>query len=265
MRFVFLLYMVIVAVFGVTSVVKAGTESFEGVDYRILRLTQPNQLEVFWKNEAGTAYATFPKLEAALNAKGRQLTFAMNGGIYEGDLTPTGLHIENGKVLNRLDTKPRPKMPKGQPVPNFWLTPNGVFYVTKAGKAGVMETEQFRLLVVNKKLAISDIKLAVQSGPLLLKDGTMHPDFRAGSPNKLLRNAVGVNEQGHVIMISTVRTGTGRINFETTTRLFRKLGCKNALFLDGDINQFYLRGEDIKVPKTSSFAAILAITEPLEK
>lgn len=259
-----IIYLVILFGSLFACITQAGTETFEGVDYRILRLKNPDQLEVFWKNDQGQPYTTFLKLEAALHQRGRQLAFAMNGGIYEGDLSPTGLHIENGKVLKRLDTKPRPKMPKGQAVPNFWLTPNGIFYVTNSGKSGVMETEQFRLLVVNKKLAISDIKLAVQSGPLLLNNGKMHPDFRAGSPNKLLRNAVGVNDEGHVIMISTVRTGTGRINFETTTRLFRKLGCKNALFLDGDINQFYLRSEDAEIPKTSSFAAILAITEEVE-
>jgi uncharacterized protein YigE (DUF2233 family) len=48
--------------------------------------------------------------------------FAMNGGMYKPDNSPQGLYIENREVAASLDTT------TGNG--NFYLKPNGIFYIT---------------------------------------------------------------------------------------------------------------------------------------
>ncbi|NOX99347.1 MAG: hypothetical protein GXP30_06405 [Verrucomicrobia bacterium] len=88
------------------------------------------------------------------------------------------------------------------------------------------------------------------------------------SLNLLLRNGVGVDEKGRIVFACSDRSELGkfgRINLYGFAMLFKKLGCENALFLDGDISEIYVRGETGQLPKTSAFAAMFGITEKFEK
>ena len=101
---------------------------FEGNGYAVCSF-DPAQtsLELHWRNGEGVPHRTFSALSDALAEEGAQLTFAINGGMFQTDFTPVGLHIEGGvelRPLNRYDA------PSGmRPVPNFYKKPNGVFYV----------------------------------------------------------------------------------------------------------------------------------------
>jgi len=144
----------------------------------------------------------------------------MNGGMYERDLSPVGLYVENGRVLSEVDTK----TVKGRPsqVPNFYKKPNGVFFWGKGG-AGVLETGQF---LARKPRAA----FATQSGPMLVVDGVIHPAFIAKSTDLKPRNGVGVGPDGKVYLVMT----RGSVSFYDFARAFRDgLGVQNALFLDG--------------------------------
>ncbi|MCF6313580.1 MAG: hypothetical protein L3J39_14130 [Verrucomicrobiales bacterium] len=57
----------------------------------------------------------------------------------------------------------------------------------------------------------------------------------------------------------------GRINLYGFAMLFKKLGCENALFLDGDISEIFIKGETGDLQRTSAFAAMFAVTEDLGK
>ncbi len=57
----------------------------------------------------------------------------MNAGMYHEDLSPVGLYVEEGREQAILQT--------GGGEGNFFLKPNGVFFVTRAGKSGVLATE----------------------------------------------------------------------------------------------------------------------------
>ncbi len=57
----------------------------------------------------------------------------MNGGMFEADNTPKGLYIENSRILKPLDTS--------QGSGNFYLQPNGVFYITQNNQLGIAETK----------------------------------------------------------------------------------------------------------------------------
>ena len=47
----------------------------------------------------------FGSRKNSLSAKGKTLTFAMNGGMYKPDDSPQGLFIEAGELRTVLDTK----------------------------------------------------------------------------------------------------------------------------------------------------------------
>jgi uncharacterized protein YigE (DUF2233 family) len=151
---------------------------------------------------------------------GGVLIFAMNAGMFRPDFTPVGLHVEDGQALRPATTADAP--PGARPLPNFYRKPNGVFYVGDRG-AGVTTTERF----LDDRSAIT---YATQSGPMLVIDGALHPDFIRGSTDRTRRTGVGVS--GSAIVHFAISEGP--VNFHDFARFFRdRLGCRNALFLDG--------------------------------
>jgi uncharacterized protein YigE (DUF2233 family) len=197
------------------------SESFKGADYTVCSFDlQKDDLRLFWKDSSGGPYKTFDALAVGLKVQGLTLAFAMNGGMYGDDFSPTGLHIEEGRELAPANTKSVPGT--GAAVPNFYKKPNGVFFVGE-GEAGVMATEAFLS-------AKPSARFATQSGPMLVVDGRIHPAFIEGSTDLKPRDGVGVSSPTEVHFAIT----EGRVNFYDFARFFRdRLGCRNALFFDG--------------------------------
>lgn len=203
----------------------------------------PSEFEVrlFWKDENGQPYRDFSTLEESLAEQGRRLRFATNAGIFSEDHTPGGLHIENGTELKSLNLRDG----KG----NFHMKPNGVFMLGTEG-AGVLESQEFQQ---NHPSAT----LATQSGPMLVIDGRLHPDFTEGSPNRYIRNGVGVDRDGHIFFAISNQ----RVNFFDFGSLFRdRLDCPDALYLDGSISEFYCPELD-RTPSGGDFCGILAVID----
>ena len=194
----------------------------QGVEYDLYRLDPGEEqgLRFYWKRPDGSPYASLQALRQELAARGERLTFAVNGGIYSRDLAPLGLYVEEGKTLVPLN--------RGRGGGNFFLKPNGVFYVTAQG-AGVVQVEDYR--------PTAPVRYAVQSGPMLVIDGTLHPRFIPGYESRYVRNGVGVDRAGRVVFAIS----DGETNFHDFGTLFRdRLDCPNALYLDGQISQMYL-------------------------
>jgi uncharacterized protein YigE (DUF2233 family) len=159
-------------------------------------------------------------LRQDLAAGGEELLFAVNGGIYARTLEPLGLYLEDGVRLEGLN--------RGRGGGNFFLKPNGVFYVGESG-AGVVETDRYP--------PPGQVRNAVQSGPMLVIDGALHPRFIPGYHSRHVRNGVGVDRRGRVVFAIS----RGLVNFHDFGTLFRdRLDCPNALYLDGKISQMYL-------------------------
>ena len=116
---------------------------------------QKQTLKLYWKGEDGVLFSSLGNLRKALLAKGKTLLFAMNGGMYKPDYSPQGLYIQEGKIMQVLDTL------EGEG--NFYKKPNGVFYTTTEGKGFVCKTEDFK--------SIALVNYATQSGPMLLTEG----------------------------------------------------------------------------------------------
>ena len=197
------------------------SETFEGAEYTVCSfdLTEVD-LRTFWKDADGGVYGTFSSLARDLDRQKLKLDFAMNGGMYREDFTPVGQYIENGKELKQANLADSPA--DVRPVPNFYKKPNGVFYIGDR-QAGVLETKRFLK-------ARAKAKFATQSGPMLVIDGKIHPAFKVGSTDLNQRNGVCASSPTEVHFAIS----EDDVNFHDFARFFRdKLGCKNALFLDG--------------------------------
>lgn len=201
-------------------------------------------IKLFWNDEKGVLLNNFDGLKAYLANKGETLVFATNAGMFKPDFSPVGLYIQEQKTIVNMDTS--------SGVGNFYLKPNGVFYVTTNQTAHVCETNRF--------VSGTRIKYATQSGPMLVIDGNIHPAFKQGSNNKNIRNGVGILPNGYVVFAMSKT----EINFHDFASYFKNMGCKNALYLDGFVSRTYLPEKNWIQPD-GRFGVMVGITKPLRK
>ncbi|TGE29947.1 hypothetical protein E5K02_03310 [Hymenobacter metallicola] len=199
-------------------------------------------LRLYWQDDRQQPLRSIANLRNWLEGQGQRLVFATNAGMYKANNVPQGLFIQNGRVLNPLDTT--------RGAGNFYLKPNGVFYTTSDGQAQVCSTEQFRYS--------RRIRYATQSGPLLLLHGRMHPAFRRGAANLNVRNGVGVLPNGQVVFAMSRQ----KVSLYEFADYFRRLGCRNALYLDGFVSRTYLPAKGW-VQTDGDFGVLVGVTEPM--
>jgi uncharacterized protein YigE (DUF2233 family) len=179
-----------------------------------------SQLRLFFADRDGRPYESFSTLSAALKSQGDVLAFAMNAGMFGPDFRPIGLYIEGGRQLSAANTRSGPG--------NFHMKPNGVFYFDST-TAGILETSRFLKSGLKPEYA-------TQSGPMLVIDGKLHPKIEASGTSAKIRNGVGVKD-GHTVVFAISEEPVTFYEFAT---LFRdRLGCPNALFLDGSVSSLY--------------------------
>lgn len=178
-------------------------------------------LSFYWKDANGKRYGSLGNLKNKLAEQNKHLVFAMNGGMYLKDGSPQGLFIENGAEKKRINLV---KEAYG----NFYLQPNGIFYITNSNEGVVCQTTSYP---GNK-----GVKFATQSGPMLVIDGKIHSKFTKGSKNVHIRNGVGVLPNGNLLFAMSKET----INLYDFASFFLERGCKNALYLDGFVSRTYL-------------------------
>ncbi len=204
--------------------------AFEGQNYRAVRLDlKREQLSLHWRDpQSGAPFGDIETLRRWGEAHGQRLVFAANAGIYDRAFAPLGLYVENGKTVVPLN------MAHGNPASgNFSLLPNGVFAIYPDGHAAVRTSSDFK---ADGKPA----QWATQSGPMLLIDGKLNEQFVDDSSSLKWRSGVCVRTPTEVVFA----VSEAPVNFHTFGRLFRdKLGCRDALYLDGSISQFYVDGE----------------------
>ncbi|WP_052161362.1 phosphodiester glycosidase family protein [Hoeflea sp. BAL378] len=186
----------------------------------ILCMVDPAAYEIrlAYRDGEGRPHGSVERAVAALAAAGRTPVLAMNAGMYHSDITPVGLYVEAGAELSALAT--------GGGFGNFFLKPNGVFFVGEDGSAGVMETEAYQ----RAGLAPA---FATQSGPMLVIDGAIHPRFLPDGTTRYIRNGIGVRADGTVVLAIT----RDPVSLGSFGRLFRDVAnCPNALFFDGAVS-----------------------------
>ena len=200
---------------------------FAGTDYRIVEIDlSRDTLELHWKDADGAPLASIERLREWGHGNGHELAFATNAGIYDSDYRPLGLHVEQGRVLRRLNTS-RGSARAG----NFAIQPNGVFYVDADGHAGVVPTADWSARAI-------DARIATQSGPMLVVDGAVNPNFQPQSDSLKWRSGVCASAPGQVVFA----VSGAPVNFHSFARLFRDvLGCRDALYLDGSLSRLWTK------------------------
>ena len=199
-----------------------------------------SDIRFYWKDDQGQLLRSIQNLKLFVEKQGKQLAFAMNGGMYKADNSPQGLFVQDNACLTPLDTL--------SGTGNFYLKPNGVFYLTVDGKAAICRTQDF--------LHSRQVKFATQSGPMLLIDGQMHPAFKQGSANLNIRNGVGILPDGKVIFAMSRQ----QVNFYDFAQFFKSMNCRNALYLDGFVSRTYLPEKAWK-QVDGNFGVIIGVTE----
>ena len=197
---------------------------FDGLSYTVCSAdARKDEIRLFLDGPSGEKFGQFAAVDGALQTEGKQLAFAMNGGMYHDDRRPVGHYIEDGLEVMRV-------VPNAGPG-NFGLLPNGVFCV-RDGRVDVIET-----LIYEARRP--DCRFATQSGPMLVIDGKLHPRFLPGSTSRYVRNGVGTSADGFTAYFVI---SDQAVTFHEFARIFRDdLGVPQALFLDGSVSRLYAR------------------------
>lgn len=224
---------------------------YNNIHYRVVTIDLAKaNLGLHWRDPAtDKPFASIHALQTWGTQHGKQLLFASNAGIYDAHGEPLGLYVEDGKTLKPLNTV------HGDPAAgNFSLLPNGVFAVDAHGHALVQTTKAFAT-------AHAPARIATQSGPMLVIDGKLNPHFDADSDSLKWRSGVCARTPGKV----TFAVSTAPVNFHTFATFFRdKLGCRDALYLDGTLSQIYVDGDYYGAPAfmVKPYAGMFAVFAP---
>jgi uncharacterized protein YigE (DUF2233 family) len=202
---------------------------FQDQDFTVVSLDLHREsLSLHWRDpDNGQPFSDIQTLREWGAANGKRLMFAANAGIYDQAYAPLGLYVENGKTLVPLN------LFHGNPAAgNFSIRPNGVFAIYPDGHAAVRTSTDF-------KADGKAVDWATQSGPMLVIDGQINTQFVNDSNSTKWRSGVCARSPYQVVFV----VSESPVNFHTFASLFRdKLGCRDALYLDGSISQFYIDG-----------------------
>lgn len=201
-----------------------------------------DQLELFCSGDNGKPLGSLANLKRHTALQGKELLFAMNAGMFHADQGPVGLCVIQSKEIHPLNTD------EGNG--NFFLKPNGVFFSDSSG-FHLLSTPSY---AKEKRTPI----WATQSGPVLVINKEIHPEFRSGSPNLHIRNGAGVDEAGHAFLAVSCEP----ISFYDFALLFRDhLKCPNALFLDGSICSTFAPTAKHECTRGARLGPLLGITK----
>ncbi|MCS4224541.1 phosphodiester glycosidase family protein [Sphingobacterium sp. BIGb0165] len=219
-------------------------EKIKDEDQFVIYQVSPHKrtVRLYWKNKDHSILRSIARLKKDVEGRNETLLFAINGGMFEPDNSPKGLYIENFKILKSIDTL------KGNG--NFYLPPNGIFYLTRNNQAKILETRKFR--------QSPEIEYATQSGPMLLMNGKINPIFQKKSRNLNIRNGVGILENGDLLFVLSKR----EVSFYNLAQFFKESGCKNALYLDGFVSRAYLP-EKNWIQSDGDFGVMIGISAPM--
>ncbi len=225
---------------GFPDAVSARTVEIRGQTYDVVEVDPSRaDIELHWKDREGAPLETYSRLSELVESRGRRLLAATNAGIFEPGLVPTGLWVEGGATLRRLNAR--------EGSGNFYLRPNGVFYVARGG-AGIVETSEYP--------SLEGVREATQSGPLLVRRGALHPLLSPRGHSANVRSAVGVRPDGRVVFA----VSRGEVTFYELATAFRdSFGCADALYLDGFISTLWAPSLDREEDAGASYAGMIAI------
>jgi uncharacterized protein YigE (DUF2233 family) len=210
--------------------VKATVDHIDGIHDYIGFEAKPDSssIRMYWKDDRGAILGSLQNLKNYVEQKSDSLLYACNGGMYMENRAPLGYYIENGKTLQKINTKTGSG--------NFYLKPKGVFYVLANGRAGIQSIETPK----DRSSLPATISYLTQSGPMLISNGIINSQFTPGSSNINVRNGVGILPNGNAYFAMS----TYPVSFYDFAKHFKDKGCTNALYFDGFVSRTYCPQEN---------------------
>jgi uncharacterized protein YigE (DUF2233 family) len=206
-----------------------------------------NELAFLWKYDNNKRFQSFENVKQYMRKQGKELIFATNAGIFTPEKVPEGLFVQNGIEKIPINLK--------SGTGNFYMNfgkeeqSNGVLLIDKSNKAKIIKAKEYEEYKKNTKLA-------TQSGPLLLYDGKINPNFKKGSNNLLIRSGVGYISPTEIVFIISNEP----VSFYDFASLFKdKYNCKYALYLDGVISKMYIREK--RIDEGGDFSGIIGVVK----
>jgi uncharacterized protein YigE (DUF2233 family) len=216
---------------------------FEGSRFTACRYRRGEDRIELFLDSGRRPLRSLAALERHLGPRAETLRFAMNAGMYDRGGRPIGLYVDDGNERRALNTR--------NASGNFHLKPNGVFTVDTEGRVAVVTSDDYE--------PSDTVRWATQSGPMLVIDGQLHPRFSENGTSLHVRNGVGVSDPETAwFAISDEPVSFGRF-----ARLFRdRLGCPDALFLDGAVSSLWDRPAGRRDAYPSLGPLIAVFSEP---
>jgi uncharacterized protein YigE (DUF2233 family) len=199
-------------------------------------------LRLYLRDNAGAPLRTFDELRENLARDHEELVFAMNAGMFHPDYRPVGLLVIDGIQHSPLN--------KARALGNFYLQPNGVFWIGPDG-AWVAATNDFHQVEAQPLLA-------TQSGPMLVYKGEIPSIPEFNSRSRHIRNAVCTPTREKIVFAISEKPVTLR---EIAEYFRAGIGCADALYLDGSISSLYSRALS-RADEHAKLGPIFAVAEP---
>jgi uncharacterized protein YigE (DUF2233 family) len=195
---------------------------FEGSAFTLCRYDRRRDEIAFFLDGRNGRLRSLAALETELGPRARRLRFAMNAGMYDEAGAPIGLYVAQGRQRHAINRRPG--------AGNFHLLPNGVFTIAADGRVAIVPAARYD--------PAARPRWATQSGPMLVIDGALHPAIQANGPSLHIRNGVCVADPD----IAWFAISEQPVSFGRLARLLRdRLGCRNALYLDGSVSSLWDR------------------------
>lgn len=222
---------------------KAERIRYRGHEFHVVTVdVRRADLRLELRDVEGRRYARLGAVADAMAARGREVLFAMNAGMFHASYAPVGLLVQEGVVRAPLNAR-------DSAGGNFYIKPNGVFFLA-GDSAGVRETGAYAARTPR------GVRIATQSGPLLVRAGVIHRAFRNPSRRVNVRNGVGVRGGRTAVFVISADP----VDMNTFATLYRDvLRCPDALYLDGGISRMYAPAIGRR-DRDGDFAGILVLS-----
>jgi uncharacterized protein YigE (DUF2233 family) len=199
------------------------------------------EIKLYLKNDEDEKFKSIKKLSEYLLTKNEKLIFATNGGMFDNERNPIGLFVQDKKEIKKINLNNGPG--------NFHLKPNGVFAIYENNIPKIITSSEYSTTTMPI--------YATQSGPMLVINNNIHPEFHEDSENFRIRSGVGVDKDNNIIFAISNEPTT----FYNFALLFKEnLNCPNALYLDGSISRMYIPDEK-RNEIVNSFGVIVGVSE----
>lgn len=170
--------------------------------------------------------------------------FFVTASIVDSTCTPLGLYVNSETKKGELNMK------SGNG--NFYLKPNGFFFTDSVGHVGVLAAEYYK--------STNPFRNAIQSGPMLVSDKVINPQFDKNSKNKFLRCGVGLYKESNNEYLIFASSQVPVSFYQFSELFLDKYNCENALNLESSSNCiFHLPNTSLTTSSKSTICRYIVI------